>query len=239
VTEHELYQALRLRFPAQEYAVLPQVGNKTGSGVSRHADALALSLWPSRGICLHGFEIKSHRGDWLRELQNPEKADTIARFCHYWWVVAPKDVVKDDELPLLWGHLDCPPGKPLRKVKQAPFRKETEPIGMDFIAAMLRQAQEVVTPAGQIAESFEKGKKAGLEERKGRERYDLEDYERLKKTVNDFRKASGIIIEKYCNGTELGEAVRMVMSGSVGRRAQDLRRVAQLILKELPVGEDG
>lgn len=61
LSEYELFRALRHHYPAREYALLPQVGNGTGSRCNRHADALALSLWPSRGLHLNGFEIKSHR----------------------------------------------------------------------------------------------------------------------------------------------------------------------------------
>jgi hypothetical protein len=47
-----------------------------------------MSLWPSRGIELHGIEIKVSRNDWLKELGDPAKADEIARFCDRWWVAA-------------------------------------------------------------------------------------------------------------------------------------------------------
>lgn len=58
MTEYELFQALRPLYPAAEYALLPQVANATGARTKRHCDALALSLWPSRGLHLHGFEMK-------------------------------------------------------------------------------------------------------------------------------------------------------------------------------------
>jgi hypothetical protein len=60
MTEFELFQALRPLYPAREYALLPQVANGTGAGSKRHCDALALSLWPSRGLYLTGFEMKSY-----------------------------------------------------------------------------------------------------------------------------------------------------------------------------------
>lgn len=51
--------ALRQKFPAQEYALFFEVRSATGfPGRLRSADALAMSLWPSRGLELHGFEIK-------------------------------------------------------------------------------------------------------------------------------------------------------------------------------------
>jgi len=50
-------------------------------------------LWPSRGLHLMGFEIKAGRGDWLRELKDPGKAEGIAAYCDQWWVVAPAEVI--------------------------------------------------------------------------------------------------------------------------------------------------
>src|SRR5438876_1169784 len=70
------------------------------------ADALAMSLWPSRGLELHGFEIKASRADWRTELRNPETADEIATRCDRWWIVAGSaDIVTDGELPPTWGLL--------------------------------------------------------------------------------------------------------------------------------------
>lgn len=77
VTAGDVMVALAHRYPAPGYALLPQVANGTGYAASRHCDAIALSLWPSRGIRLHGFEIKVARSDWLRELKDPAKAEAI------------------------------------------------------------------------------------------------------------------------------------------------------------------
>src|SRR5215470_16401523 len=89
----DLERRLRARFASPAYAYLPQVGDATGAGVGRHADVVVMGLWPSRGLKLMGFEIKAGRGDWLGEIRNPSKAESIARFCDQWWVVAPQDVI--------------------------------------------------------------------------------------------------------------------------------------------------
>ncbi len=53
----------------------------------------------------------------------------------------------------------------LKKQKQAPYR-ESKPMGIDFIAAILRRAQEVVTPAAEVAlakaESFKQYNEAAV-----------------------------------------------------------------------------
>lgn len=111
MTSDDLKAAIRLRYDssgtAREYAVFEEVRSMTGfAGVNvseRYADAMALGLWPSSGLPLIGFEVKASRGDWLRELKQPEKAKAIQRYCDHWFIVAPEGVVKLDELLPHWG----------------------------------------------------------------------------------------------------------------------------------------
>ena len=72
-------------------------------------------------MAVHGFEVKVSRSDWLRELKDPCKSEAWSRYCHHWWLVAPRDVVKPGELPENWGHL-APAGRGLRRVTDAPLR---------------------------------------------------------------------------------------------------------------------
>ena len=234
MTEFDLFFALLPLYPAREYALLPQVANATGFAANRHCDALALSLWPSRGIHLHGFEIKVCRGDWARELKNPAKAEEIASRCNYWWIVATKGCVKNEELPELWGLMTWDATKKvLHKVKHAKFR-EAERLDLPFLAAMMRRAQEVVAPDAALIEAhakgLEEGKKAGAVNRT----YEAQDYAKLKANVAAFKKASGVDLTGWKSGRELGEAVEMVINGSVVRNANALRKIATKILEELP-----
>ena len=99
-TASDIEDLLSNRFCAPAWAFLPQVRNGTGFlNVTRTVDAIAMGLWPSRGLYMHGFEIKVRRGDWLNELRNPEKAEEIGQFCDFFWVVAPKEVIKFEEVP--------------------------------------------------------------------------------------------------------------------------------------------
>ena len=79
---------------AGEWAFMAQVRNAAGFNATRTLDALALHLWPSRGLVLHGFEIKVSRSDWLREVKDPAKAEDACRLVEYFWIVAPKGVVQ-------------------------------------------------------------------------------------------------------------------------------------------------
>lgn len=75
-------------------------------GRLRTADALAIDTWISKGMELHGFEMKCSRSDWLTELRQPEKSEAFRRVCDRWWLVTSDPaIVKDGELPGGWGHM--------------------------------------------------------------------------------------------------------------------------------------
>ena len=59
------YLGVRCQLPQQTQFRLAIVDGFAGGG--RYADAIAMNLWPSRGLAVHGFEIKISRGDWQRE----------------------------------------------------------------------------------------------------------------------------------------------------------------------------
>lgn len=149
-TAEGVLAALRRRYTSPEYALFENVGNATGHRANRYADALAMAVWPSRGLLFHGFEIKVNRNDVLRELKDPKKADDIARYCDFWWMaVGDAKIVKSDELPPTWGLLVPTNGKggaTLKIVKDA-SRLKPKAIDRSFIAAILRRAAANFDPA--------------------------------------------------------------------------------------------
>jgi hypothetical protein len=232
--------ALAARYPAPEYAFLPQVRNATGAGHSRTADALAIGLWPSRGLILHGFEVKVSRGDWLSELRNPAKADRIASFCDRWWIVTgAADIVQDGELPATWGLLIPKGGRLVVKVEAPEI--DCQPIDRKFLAAILRKAQEVVIPRDQIDEEIRKARddsyKRGLESGQFEAEAARRDLGRLRDTIRSFETASGLRLESYRHQAgDIGAAVRFVLDGGIKRsesRLRELRVQAASILGEV------
>lgn len=236
MTEFKLFQALRPLYPAREYALLPQVANGTGSNANRHADALALSLWPSRGLHLHGFEMKSYRGDWLRELRDPAKAEEIAGYCHCWWIVTTdQSVTKTEELPEPWGLMtwDLASGS-LKKIKAAPLREPSKRMDTSFLAAILRNAQDVNPTTEAINESYAKGLAAGRLEAEQKSRYEPARYEELQNKVREFEKASGVSLEHPWNHPrDIGQAVKLALNDSLIHEQDRLRQCALHILQEL------
>ena len=139
-TVAELRARLRTRFPQQAWALFWEVRDGTGFiTAGRTADAIAMGLWPSRGLEVHGFELKLTRHDWQRELSKPEKAEAIQGYCDRWWVVAPDGVVADGELPRTWGLLEAP-ARGLKCRREAPTL-EAKPLDRIFVASLARAMQ--------------------------------------------------------------------------------------------------
>jgi hypothetical protein len=140
VTSHDIKAGLKKAFPPPGWQVFFEVGDDTGSRVSRHADAVAMGIWPSNGHAVHGFEIKVSRADFLSELKDPTKSQAVFKFCNRWSVVTPTGLIKAEELPATWGWMTFD-GSTMRTVKQAPMLKP-EALTAGFVAAMLRRAGE-------------------------------------------------------------------------------------------------
>lgn len=136
----DLKLALKRTFSSPGWQVFYEVGNDTGAMVSRHADAVAIGIWPSNGHLIHGFEIKVSRADFLNEMKDPTKSQAVFQFCDRWSLVTPAGLVKADELPGPWGLMTYD-GKSLRTVKQAAVLQPV-PLTAGFVAAMLRRAGE-------------------------------------------------------------------------------------------------
>ena len=152
-SEKTVFDSLEKRFAPPEWVLLPHVSNGTGSSISRYLDGVALNIWASRGLEIHGFEIKVSRGDWLNELKNPEKAETMTRLVDRFWIVAgDRKLVKLEELPKQWGLL-VPRGGGWETRR---YPEDTKPgkswdrmVTRAFMAAFVRRAVEGFIPRGQ------------------------------------------------------------------------------------------
>lgn len=232
MSEGKLFAALRDRFPAAEYALFPDVGEGTGASSGRRADAIAMSLWPSRGLEVHGFEMKASRADALRELRDPAKAERIARWCDRWWLVVIDDkVVSVDELPPTWGLLVLKTTR-LHQAKLAPKLPGPpwDNATRTFLAALLRAAQKV-DPGREAMEAARKaGYAAGVKDEKAlaeRELRKVRDALEAEQVLRQrFEAAAGVHITRYDAG-RIGAAVKFVLDGGVQSAEADLRRLQE------------
>jgi hypothetical protein len=242
-TEGQVIAALREMFDRESYAFLPGVPDATGYGKNRTADALAMSLWPSRGLDLIGFEVKVARSDWLKELKAASKAESICRYCDRWYIVAGSaDLVRSNELPSTWG-LIAPRGGKLSVKTPAP-QLAAQPMDRGFLAALLRRASEVLTDKAEIEAKVKQarhdGFKEGVESARNTNGYQLksatESLEKLQKAVREFEAASGIKIDTWWGGRDIGEAAKFVMHGGL-RHAEhsmaEVERAARSMLSDV------
>lgn len=206
----DICAALRERYKQPEWALFFEVGSGTGGNCRRHADALAMNMYPSRGLSIIGFEIKVSRGDLKRELINPDKAEEIAQFCDEWYLVVPKGLIKEEDLiPATWGVIECNDGT-LRTSKKAE-RINAKIVTKEFMAAVLRCAGRVDEATLQ-----EERNKAYQEYRESYDRR-LEDevqrrtkrFEELNQQLADFEKATGKSITAYTDVEELAENIKL------------------------------
>jgi hypothetical protein len=143
--ERDVLDLLHLRYSqtygnGPRYVCAEHVKSSAGFDATRCADMIVQDLWPSRGLELHGYEVKVSRSDWLTELKHPEKAEEFRRYVHRWWLVVPDAaIVRPGELPRGWGLLAARPDGGLRPYVSAPPLRP-EPMPPTLIAALLRAA---------------------------------------------------------------------------------------------------
>ena len=236
----EIRDCLRYHYSDAEWELMFEVLDATGGRSSRSCDALAMNTWPSRGFALHGHEIKVSRSDWLSELKNPAKADKIASFCDYWWLVAPAEIVIPDELPLGWGLMVPKAGnnkKGLTVIKR-PDRLTPQPFTRAFVASMVRNVARA--ESGVINKAV--GEALQAEREKLNERIESAVKERARKStelierVRKFEEQTGLKLSDWSYEPDLGKRVNLVKQlGSewegLPHIAKDLRRIVDVIEK--------
>lgn len=233
-----------------EYAFMTHVRNAAGFEASRTFDAVAMSLWPSRGLSLHAFEVKCSRGDWLREMKEPAKAEAAARVCDRFSVVAATDtIVAEGELPLTWGLLVVRGGK-LVCVKDAPLLPDGErsadtskrAISRSFLVALLRSAGAVPkTKPADIEAAEKRGSDRGAAAMQGLVDSAKAETAELRSIVNDFERESGVAIRNWYRSTDpakVGAALRGVLNGDAEsdralQRIRDSRKTLLIAAESL------
>lgn len=211
IQEDEVLDALRKKFGYPSHAFFEHIRDCTGFSATRTADALAMSLWPGRGLTLEGFEIKVDRGDWLKELKTPEKSEVFVTVCDHWWVVAPKGIINKDEVPKTWGWLELR-GKRLFYAKPAPKLKP-KPLSRELLASLLYRSisDSAKLTMKEAQEHRNKGFEEGEKLAKQSMSYASKTHQQLKESVEAFEKHSGIRLSGWQHGEEVGKAVRLVL----------------------------
>lgn len=200
-TSSDVVKHLRDYFNAPAFCFLEQVADGTGARQHRWADAVAMSVWPSRGYDIHGIEVKVSKYDWKKELQQPEKSAAVQQYCNRWWIATPDEsIIAAGELPPTWGWMVIKDKGGMRVVKEAPALTPKS-ISIEFLASVMRNVQKADNAeiASVTRKAYEEGRESG-------DRYYREKYVELKKAVDEFHAASGVEIYEW-DGGKIGEAV--------------------------------
>jgi len=121
------------------YIVLAEVRNGAGFNADRSCDYMVLSMWPSRGLTIEGYEEKASRTDWIKEYKEPAKAEAFYQYCDYWWLITHgEEIVKDGELPLTWGWKIIKNDKIV--IKKQATKLTPKPIDKNIFIPMLKRA---------------------------------------------------------------------------------------------------
>lgn len=224
---------IRKRHEGPSWIVVSELGNSTGGNIKRHADAVAMGLWPSRGYEIHGYECKASRGDVRKELDDPSKADAVGKFCDYWWLaVEDLKIIDGLVIPDMWGIL-YPKNRILRAHRKAPKRKATE-VNRGFIAALIRKVCERWVPKHEHEElkngASEKLRAEVERELKHKRSSAERDLRNALEAIERFEKHSGVELTRTFGGDEkmvinsweterIAEAVKVVIAARerVGR----------------------
>lgn len=247
LTADDLWELLKTRYSGDEWVIVSEVRNRAGYDANRTVDAVAMNMWPSRGLRLHGFEIKVSRSDWLRELKEPAKADAFSGLVDFWWlVVSDPAIVREGELPDGWGLL-VPKGPGLGVETQAMKRKGVD-VTRGFLAAMLRRADRELIPAARLATARREGRVAGMEERKRMDQGLLDqafsERDRYREQLDEFEEAIGQTTRGWVAPAGLAADLAIVVKGrteqhrrALEHAADELDRVSASIRAALPPAE--
>lgn len=202
MTSNDLHSALRNTYPAPNFMYLKEARDATGFDCHRTADAIAIGMYRSCGQLIHGFELKVSRTDWLKELSNAAKAESLMRYCHRWSLIVPDTtIVKDGELPPTWGLgvWSQTRKNALPKIKWIVRPPELLPLPMSmvFFTAMIYAATKIDadTHEKQMKMEYERGRqnaKDAIDREHGREAH-----RKLTAAVDAFEKSAGIHISEY------------------------------------------
>lgn len=241
-TSADIRALLRKRYQHPEWALCFEVANATGTNARRYADAVAMNLFPSRGLAIHGFEIKISKSDFMSEISKPEKSVAVQQYCDHWWIVAPASAVDETLLPKTWGWLRVDKDK-LVAAKQAPDL-EAKDVTRSFMAALVRRANEI--DAGEVEKLVQD--KVQFMRAEDEKRFERRVSERTRKgddaikALEELKTKLGTDGWRLLDSDEIARAVKLVQEAGLTRTYSGLRgleKSMQVATKQLTKALDG
>lgn len=230
ITADNIRQALGATYTAPEWYIGFEVGNSTGSDCRRHADAVAINAYPSKGFETRGFEIKVSKQDLKAELENGIKSDEIARFCDYWFLAVPKGLTDGFVLPPTWGVVEYIDGKLRQKSKAEKLQKIAPTTG--FMCAMLRGRERVtLMSAAQVTKEREAQiRRDAIYGVKSSE----EQLRKLREKLNEVKTATGISLDDWTPTRRVIDRLKAADSlDLIARNVRFIERSAKEMIRDV------
>lgn len=224
--EATLTEAIRRTWPSHfrsqpRYVMAVQVRDGAGFSAMRTLDAIVFDTWPSKGLELHGLEIKTTTADLRRELSNPKKFGRFEPLLDRFSIVAPLGVVDLSLLPKRWG-LYCPTdgGKLRARRKPLPLRPGTAPpatIDRSFAASFVRALVDRSLNKTTIQAEYDRGYQRGQASKESDVERAEKRVEEIRQRISTFEENSGVKLDPW-NAGRIGEAVKLILNGGIKHR---------------------
>tara|TARA_R110002167_G_scaffold42512_4_gene129109 strand:- start:389 stop:1165 length:777 start_codon:yes stop_codon:yes gene_type:complete len=216
VTSKDILNGIMDRHSSEDWVCFSEVSQSTGAYSGRRADAVCMNLWPSKGLAIHGFEIKVSRADFMKEMMDITKAEAVGQYCDFWWLAVPSGLVDVTEIPDAWGLMVLH-ANGLKIKKQAPKRTPKDPT-RGFMASLLRSGRDVHKPY--IEQEIERRLSALNDQRekseKRRREMTTSRNERAEIWIADFEKKLGCKFEDWQCPSEMAERLAVARSLKFG-----------------------
>jgi len=161
LTARDVIKALRIRHKdKRQWAFFEEL--RVGTGHRKHwasqghepenpeqrIDAFVMNMYESKKFVRIAYEIKVSRSDFLHEINSPEKRFQAMQFSNQFYFVAPKGLIKPEEIPEQTGLIEVDERLNTMRIIEAPYR-ETEPPTWKFLASVVRRvAREEAKESG-------------------------------------------------------------------------------------------
>src|ERR1700733_9559218 len=225
------------------------IAEVSAPGSTRRADLVRIGMWASRGAGIDVHEIKVSRSDWLRELDDPAKAEAWWPHCNRFWVVTVPGVVQLTELPEGWGLMEMPGSGRRFKVRVPAQSRKDIRLTVPLMVELLRRADnQRLGEIGRLREEHRddlRRREAANRERRDRGELSVAVKQRLD-LLEAVEKALGMPLDTYggwpklppqrITPAELAAYLAVAQDHvSVQRRAEDARR-ERAVLRDAATG---
>ncbi|MDP2779753.1 hypothetical protein [Devosia sp.] len=147
LTAKAIIAVLRKNHEPPQYAFFEELrcgtGATPGADADQRLDAWCINCWPMHRLARTAYEVKISRADYLLELKHPRKRRRALLLSNLFYFVAPKGLLREDELPVEAGLIEVLPDdygylRAHTRV-QAPWRDTPMP-NWQFVANLARLA---------------------------------------------------------------------------------------------------